>query len=168
MEAVDIKTFEPIYDINEMKKYDGFIAPDGGFYKVSKIHKHKPSHIAWADKYVTTKLNYIKLLVNPTNSFLYTISRLKNKQDILIHFYGYIYYGHDAFDRSPIIKYPDQSINGVCATQTQLNSLFNILEENDELQYMTTYSQDKVEEDRHERYVDDLISRSIDRRKKYE
>lgn len=162
MEEVDFKTFEPIDDINEIKKYDGFIAPDGSFYKVSKFYKHKPSHIAWADKFMTTKLNYIKLLANPTNSFLDIISRLRNKQDILIHFYGYIYYEHDAFDRLPIIIYPDETINGICASQTQLNSLFKILKENNELQYITVRSQDKVEEDRHEKYVDDLISRSIE------
>lgn len=168
MEEIDEKTFEPIYDLKEIKKYDGFIAPDGSFYKVSKIHKHKPSHIAWANKYVTTKLDYIKFLSNPTKSFLYTVSRLKNKQNILIHIYGYIYYGHDAFNRTPIIIYPDETINGVCSTQTQLDTLFNIMKENGELQYMTTYYQDKVEEDKHERYVDDFISKSIDRRKKHE
>lgn len=32
---LDENTFKPISDIYEIIKYDGFIAPDGSFYKVS-------------------------------------------------------------------------------------------------------------------------------------
>lgn len=42
---LDENTFKPISDIYEIIKYDGFIAPDGSFYKVSIKNKHKPTHI---------------------------------------------------------------------------------------------------------------------------
>ena len=44
-------SFDKISDLNEMIKYDGFIAPDGSFYKVSIKNKHNPTHISWAEEY---------------------------------------------------------------------------------------------------------------------
>lgn len=165
MNNIDSNMFIPVYDLKIAKDYDGFIAPDGGFYKVSKKNKHNPSHIALANEYVINKLDYVKLLANPTGSFLYTISRLKNKQDILIHFYGYVYYGHDAFDKKPIIIYPDETINGVSANSLQLNILFNILRDNDELSHVSVGVYDNVKENKYQSYKDNYISNLLDRRK---
>lgn len=155
-------SFEPTKDINEIAKYDGFIAPDGSFYKVSIKNKHKPTHIEWADYFVTRKLDYVKRLANPQGSLLYIISRLDNKQDVLVHFYGYVYYGHDAASRKPIIIYPDSSVNEREITEEQLNTLFNILRKNDEFNDFYISHEEKINHDKHERYVDRFISREIE------
>ena len=155
-------SFEPTKDINEIAKYDGFIAPDGSFYKVSIKNKHKPTHIEWADYFVTRKLDYVKRLTNPQGSLLYIISRLDNKQDVLVHFYGYVNYGHDAASRKPIIIYPDRSVNEREITEEQLNTLFNILRKNDEFNDFYISHEEKINHDKHERYVDRFISREIE------
>lgn len=165
MSSINDSSFLPTYDINEAKEYDGFIAPDGGFYKVSIKNKHKPTHIQWADKFVVSKLNYIKLLANPSESLLYELSRLKNKQDILIHFYGYVYFGHDSYDRKPRIIYPDESVNNVSVTKEQLAVIYDILDKNNELSYMSFDFEDKIREDKLNAYVDGYISDLLDRRK---
>ena len=155
-------SFEPTKDINEIAKYDGFIAPDGSFYKVSIKNKHKPTHIEWADYFVTRKLDYVKRLANPQGSLLYIISRLDNKQDVLVNFYGYVYYGHDAASRKTIIIYPDRSVNEREITEEQLNTLFNILRKNDEFNDFYISHEEKINHDKHERYVDRFISREIE------
>lgn len=157
-------SFDKISDLNEMIKYDGFIAPDGSFYKVSIKNKHNPTHIMWAEEYVTKKLDYVKRLANPNGSLLYIISKLKNKQDLLVHFYGYVYYGHDAESRKAIIIYPDKTINEKEVTNDQLNTLFGILRENEELDDFYIPHEEKINQDRHERYVDKYISKEIERR----
>lgn len=100
MKKFDFNNYNTIEDC---VNYDGFIAPNGNFYKVSVCNKHKPTHNEWADKYVLEKLNYVKELANPSGSFLYTMSRLKSKLEILIHFYGYVYYGHSLHDRTLLL-----------------------------------------------------------------
>lgn len=158
-----INEFLPLSDIDKIKEYDGFISTDGKFYPVSIKNKHNPTHHEWAYNYVTKKLDYIKKLSNPSNSFLYTISRLKSKQDILIHFYGYIYYGHDAFTKRPIIIYPDNTINNIYVTEKQLDMLFKVLKVNCEIDELYVNYEEKIIEDRHEKYVDELISKEIER-----
>ena len=160
---IDESTFKPILDINEIAKYDGFIAPDGSFYKVSIKNKHNPTHIEWAEEYVTKRLDYVKYLANPSGSFLYTISRLDNKQDILIHFYGYIYYGHDAESRKAILIYPDVLINDKKTTSSQLNTLFNILRKKEEFDDFYMSYEEKINHDRHERYVQKYIENELER-----
>lgn len=161
---LDENAFKPISDINEIIKYDGFIAPDGSFYKVSIKNKHNPTHIEWAEEYVTRKLDYVKRLANPSGSLLYIISRLKNKQDVLVHFYGYVYYGHDAESRKPIIIYPDRSVNEREINDEQLNTLFNILRKSGEYNDSYMSHEEKLNNDRFENYVDRFIENEIERR----
>lgn len=159
-------TFEVINDINIIKNYDGFIDPIGNFYKVSKKNKHNPTHIEWADEFVTKKLDYIKQLCNPSGSFLYTISRLKNKQEILVHFYGFIYYGHDAYTRKPIIIFPDNAINDKYVSKEQIEMLFKILHENNELDDFYLTYEEQIQDNKHEKYVDSFITKTIERNEK--
>ena len=142
-----------ISDKEELGKYDGFIAPNGDFYIVSEKNKHSPTHFEWADYFVTHKTNYIKNLANPSGSFLYTISRLKTKQDILIHFYGFIYYGHDLVLRKPILIYPNYSINNMEITNFQHDVLWKVLYTNDELSYYPCNYVDEEHNKIHDKYV---------------
>ena len=137
----------------ELGLYDGFISPNGDFYIVSKKNKHTPTHYEWADYYVVNETNYIKNLANPNGSFLYTISRLKTKQDILIHYYGFVYYGHDAMNRKPILIYPNYNINNMEITKFQYDVLWNILYLNDELSYYPSNFVDEEHNKMHDKYV---------------
>lgn len=55
---------EPVNKISEVYGYDGFIAPDGNFYRVRKIGTNEYSHAAWAYHYL--KDNYDIRVNNPT------------------------------------------------------------------------------------------------------
>ena len=142
---------------DELGMYDGFISPDGDFYIVSDKYKHTPTHFQWADYFVTHKTDYIKNLANPSGSFLYTISRLNTKQDILIHFYGFIYYGHDFIERKPILIYPIYDINNMEITNFQYDVLWKILYENDELSYLPCNFVDDSHNKMHDKYVKKYI-----------
>ena len=91
------------------------------------------------------------------------MTKLKDKQDVLIHFYGFIYYGHDAYTRKPIIIYPDDTINSKCVSKEQIETLFKILRANEELTDLYSAYEEKIQDDRHEKYVDNLIARTIER-----
>ena len=149
--------FNEYYDVKDCIDYDGFIAPNGNFYRVSFCNKHNPTHNQWADEFVTNKLDYIKQLANPVGSFLYTISKLNGKIEILIHFYGFIYYGHNSYDRKPIIIYPNYNINNKEVTFEQYNKLFDILYEKNETMYLPINLLEEKDQINHERYVDDYI-----------
>ena len=151
--------FNKYTDVEDCINYDGFIAPSGEFYRVSVCNKHKPTHNEWADKYVLEKSDYVKELTRASSSFLYTMSRLKSKLEILMHFYGYIYYGHNLHNRAPIIIYPNSDINNKEVSTMQYNMLFDILYERDELMYLPVMALDEVKDKNHDKYVDDFINR---------
>lgn len=151
--------FNKYTNVEDCINYDGFIAPGGEFYRVSVCNKHKPTHNEWADKFVLEKLDYIKELTRASGSFLYTMSRLKNKLEILMHFYGYIYYGHNLYDRAPIIIYPNSDINNKEVSTMQYNMLFDILYERDELMYLPVMALEEVKDKNHDKYVDDFINK---------
>lgn len=151
--------FNKYTNVEDCINYDGFIAPGGEFYRVSVCNKHKPTHNEWADKFVLEKLDYIKELTRASGSFLYTMSRLKNKLEILMHFYGYIYYGHNLYDRAPIIIYPNSDINNKEVSTMQYNMLFDILYERDELMYLPVMTLEEIKDKNHDKYVDDFINK---------
>lgn len=151
--------FNKYTNVEDCINYDGFIAPGGEFYRVSVCNKHKPTHNEWADKFVLEKSDYVKELTRASGSFLYTMSRLKSKLEILMHFYGYIYYGHNLHDRAPIIIYPNSNINNKEVSTMQYNMLFDILYERDELMYLPVMALEEVKDKNHDKYVDDFINK---------
>lgn len=153
--------FNKYTNVEDCINYDGFIAPGGEFYRVSVCNKHKPTHNEWADKFVLEKLDYIKELARASGSFLYTMSRLKSKLEILMHFYGYIYYGHNLHDRVPIIIYPNNDINNKEVSTMQYNMLFDILYERDELMFLLVMALEEVKDKNHDKYVDDYINKRL-------
>ena len=144
------------------KKFNGFISPDGKFYMVSKKNEHLPSHQVWANNFVLNNTNFVKLLAKPNKSFLYTISRLKDKQDMLIHFYGYIYYSHDEYSKKPIVMYPDSNINDQMVTREQKDMLFNVMIHNYEEEYYPENIIDYEDSEKHNDYVDRFICKRLE------
>lgn len=142
--------------------YNGFIGPDGNFYIVSSKASHEPTHEEWATNFVLNNTNYISLLLDPSGSMLFTLSKLKSKQDMLIHFYGYVYYSHDLFTREPIIICPDYEINNVKITKQQEYMLYEIMSENNELENFPFDVKRYVDEEKHNLYVDRFICKRLE------
>lgn len=152
------------YTINPdiAKDYNGFISPDGKFYLVSKKSSHLPTHQEWAENFVLNNTNFIKLLARPNKSFLYTISRLKDRQEMLIHFYGYIYYSHDELSKKPILIYPDFDINNKLVTKEQKDILFKVMLLNYEEDYYPEYTKEYEDCEKHNEYVNRFICKRLE------
>ena len=159
---VNEETFIPIKDDKIACNYDGFISPDGDFYKVSIRNKHTPTHHEWANVYINKKTDYNKIMQTPSVKLLYTASRLHSKYEILIHFYGYVCYAHNSYTKDPIIVYPNENINGKRATEKQKDMLFRILNNNDELDEVNFNYDDNTLDDVHDSYVNRFISDEIE------
>lgn len=125
----DIKGYD---DVSNIKRYDGFIGPDGLFYKVKKQYSNdiNLSHLTWAEYYLSHDKEKLSNLLTPSYSVLYILSRLSSKQDILIHFFGFVYYSHDYLTHEPIIIPPDPMYNSQNITSEQLDTLYEIMKNN--------------------------------------
>lgn len=145
------------------KDCNGFISPDGKFYIISHKSSHSPTHEQWATKFILTNTNYLKDIQNTTGSLLYTISKLKEKQDILIHIYGYVYFSYSGeYSTEPIIIFPDEKINDKKVTTEQKNILFDICKINGEDSICYFDCEKSFEENKHDSYVQRFISRRVD------
>lgn len=109
----------------ELKGYDGFIDQEGKFYKVRSFFEDKnKSHYEWADKYIK---DYI---LNETNkNKLYKLKDYLKKDpvEILINYFGFIYYSHDNEFNKPIVRGPNSRMGGFKPTNVQLNKLMNLM-----------------------------------------
>lgn len=118
--------------INEdLKGYDGFIDQEGEFYKVKKsfINKNE-GHYEWADEYIKKYL-YSEFSINK----LYKLKKelLKNDPvEVLINYFGFIYYSHDVECKKPIVIGPNSRFGGFKPSDKQLNMLMNIMILNNE------------------------------------
>lgn len=121
-------------DVLLYHKYDGFISPDGKYYKVKlrKSDMRRDSHNHWAQKFIEEKLNVSELKIRTTCSMLYGLSQINGPAEILVHYFGYIYYSHDPIYYKPIIKLPNHKIAGHKATERQLDALFELMLINNE------------------------------------
>ena len=126
-ELIDGKWFDfiPTKDFKEASTYNGFIDPDGNFYKVNKKMAHYTSHDLWAEYYM--KKNNMK------------IGFFKSKYvEVLRKKYGYLLYTHNEVDgkkRQPIVYLPLMNFGGVSMSKKQSEMLYEIMKINDELEY---------------------------------
>lgn len=114
--------FEPIVGLDsegKIKDYDGFIDPEGNFYKVSKIYKHKPTHEDWAFYYLTEKSHkYIDDFVNASLKESFKLNKYKDSQALLLHFYNWVYVGHAQNpNRGAIIVFPKDNEENITREQ---------------------------------------------------
>ncbi len=125
----DIKGYK---DLSNIVDYDGFIDPNGLFYKVKKKYSNdiSVSHLTWAEYYLSQDKDKLNNLLTPSYSVLYILSKLNSKQDILINFFGFVYYSHDYLTREPIIIPPDPMYNDKSITSEQLDTLYEIMNNN--------------------------------------
>lgn len=144
------------------KECNGFISPDGKFYIVSKKSCHHPTHEEWASAFVLSNTNYLSDIQNTNGSLLYTISKLTEKQDILIHIYGYVYFSYSGeYSTEPIIIFPDEKINDKKVSIEQKNILFDIAKINGEDSICYFDCEKSFEENKHDSYVQRFIARRV-------
>jgi len=119
----------------ENAQYDGFIGPDGAFYRVKlkfqDKYDEKATHYTWAEAFVKEKLDYQSLRLDPHYSTIYMLSKLSTPLDLLIHHYGFVYYSHEHVLHKPIVIAPKGEF-GPIANNTQLNVLWEIMLQNNE------------------------------------
>ena len=170
--------FTPTYDPKQAANYEGYIGPNGEFYKVSKKFIHEPMHGDWA-------FEFIRYMDEQGKKGFDMADELKagGPHRLLINKnHGFIYYSHNTHPQrknEPIIVLPKnyvflkkrkQKLYGI--TQKQLEMLYNILAENNELRYLPEKLQKAVgdlalirkqaEDDLHENYVDRFIQKRLD------
>lgn len=103
-------------------KSDLFIDQDGLFYQVKKtISKSSINHNIWAIEYLKSINDNLKYYISPT--------------EVLIHKYGFLYYGHDELLYKPIIKITNPLYFDKHVSDKQLDSLFEIMYLNNEDPY---------------------------------
>lgn len=155
--------FEYTYNPSIANDCNGFITPDGTFYIISNKSEHIPTHEQWASKFILYKTNYIHDIQKVTSSLMYAISRLKNKSDILMHIYGYIYFSYSGiYSKEPLIIFPDEKINDKKVTDEQKNMLFDIAKLSGEDKVYYYDFDNNISEDMHNSYVQKFISRRIE------
>lgn len=125
----------PTYNPVVAKDYDGFIGRDGAFYMVSKKYKHNPTHEDWAEWYLIET----KKFINDYKTFKGWLDLCKydEKQSILIHRHGYVYYGHsEKTSRGVIYVFPRDDKRNISTEQTKM--LEDIMLLNNEIDALTT------------------------------
>lgn len=150
-------------DPSVAKDCNGFIAPNGDFYIISNKSSHKPTHDDWASNFVCKQTDYLKDIQNTTSSLVYTISKLKDKQDILMYIYGYVYFSYSGeHSTEPVIIFPDEKINDRKVTVEQKNMLFDIAKLSGEDKVYYFDYDDSIREKKHSSYVQRYISRRVE------
>lgn len=126
--------FNKYDDVTKVYRYNGFIAPDGSYYKVCSKNSdfRKDTHNMWAETFIKEKLNIKEFKFNPTASAIITLSKLSGPADILINCFGYVYYSHEPIYYKPIIKIPNPKMSGIKCSEEQLNTLYMLMLLNNE------------------------------------
>lgn len=131
-------------DILKIKDYDGFISPDGYFYKVKKHREENKDHNLWAKAFLEKYGMNLELKLD-TDSLIFQLSSFRGgPSDSLVQLYGYIYYSHDGMFYKPIIQLPNPKLFGKRATEDSLDMLYNILLINDEKKAIDAIFRDNV------------------------
>ncbi len=103
-------------------KSDLFIDQNGLYYQVKKtISKSQINHNIWATEYLKSINDNLEYYISPS--------------EVLIHKYGFLYYGHDELLYKPIVKIANPLFFNKRASEQQLDSLFEIMYLNNEDPY---------------------------------
>lgn len=115
------------YELNVSEYFDGFIDPQGKYYKVKEKGTKEDLFNTWSKKYIEiiTQVYYTELRFNYKN--ILNIKKINSFTELLINLFGYVYYNHDSDKNQPIIKLPDPNLCDVCATSDQIEALYQIM-----------------------------------------
>ncbi len=122
----DLKKYDEI-----IKGWDGFIDPEGYFYKVKEMgEKDDCDHLIWVDTYLKHNL-----YSNFSMAKLLEVKEILSKKDpvdYMVNYLGFIYYSHETEFYQPLVGGPNPRINGKKATTKQLEKLMKIMLINNE------------------------------------
>ena len=123
--------FNP-YEINVSEYFDGFIDPNGNYYKVKEKGTREEIFNIWAKEYIEkiTSKYYIELRFNYQN--ILNLKKIQSFTELLINLFGFVYYNHDSELNKPIIKLPDPNLCNISATYDQIEALYHIMKLNNE------------------------------------
>lgn len=129
MEEVSVTVIPFSIDkLNKVKGYDGFIDPEGNFYKVCERDRLVAAHDHFAEVFVLFKYN------DDINEKYKKFQKLKSKysnirlapKDILINLYGFVNYEHINSGYVEITP-PEKEYLGFELTDAQFNTITELL-----------------------------------------
>ena len=120
------------YEIDVSEYFDGFIDPQGKYYKVKEKGTKEDLFNIWAKQFIEliTNVYYTELKFNYKN--ILNVKKIESFTDLLINLFGYVYYNHDSKYNKPIIKLPDPNLCNISATSDQIEALYHIMTLNNE------------------------------------
>ena len=129
MEEVSVTVIPFSIDkLNKVKGYDGFIDPEGNFYKVCERDRLVAAHDHFAEVFVLFKYN------DDINEKYKKFQKLKSKysnirlapKDILINLYGFVNYEHINSCYVEITP-PEKEYSGLELTNAQFNTITELM-----------------------------------------
>lgn len=120
--------FHP-YKLDLAEFYDGFIDPNGYYYRVKVKGEDNNYHDLWAEQYIK---NASKIDLSIDFASFSQLRKINNFTDFLVNVFGFAYYNHDSIFMQPIIKLPNPDFAQKNATSDQIETLFQIMSINNE------------------------------------
>ncbi len=127
--------FHP-YKLELAEFYDGFIDPNGHYYRVKVKGEDNNYHDLWAEQYIR-HASTVDLSID-LSSFS-KLREINNFTDYLVNVLGFAYYNHGSIFMQPIIKLPNPDIAQKKATSDQIETLFQIMTINNEHPLSTNF-----------------------------
>ena len=131
--------FEQVDPKGKLKGFEGYIGPNGEFYKVSKIYVHHPSHETWALDYIHDYLEEYKI---DFKKHMFELSKYADSAGLLVHRYGYVSFTHSQYgNRKPGFIFPFDNVNNLNYKQKNTFKLLLMLNDYDYYnEFMNNYN----------------------------
>ena len=111
----------------ELKGFEGYIGPNGEFYKVSLCYVHHPSHDEWAFDFIH---DYYPLYQKDLKKHFFEVSRYADASGLIIHRYGFVGYTHSQYkNRKAGFVFPFDNYNNLTDRQKTTMKLLLFLNE---------------------------------------
>lgn len=150
-------------ELQYVKGWDGFVSPEGLFYKVIERNRNTPAHDVFAE-YLSTEILHTNIK-EIQEKFIVNNDKIRNHKlsykDIIIHVFGFVNYEYEY--KALNLTGPDYYINRKKITNEQINTISKLIiinkdsneainflfdddrkSNNHELQYVKTMNQTKL------------------------
>ncbi len=147
--------FNKYYDPKDVEKYELFIGPDGEYYKVKTNYESDENctHYKWAEEYLKTICRG-DILEKPIIK-----NKCKTPLEVLINLYGFVRYTHSYGCPKVFMDIPNRDYFGYTMSKEQINSIYNLLDYNNEKLDEETIKKIHREDDGYEVKVDQVFRR---------
>ena len=111
----------------EIKGFEGYIGPNGEFYKTSLNYVHHPSHEDWAFNFIH---DYYPLYKEDIKKHPYEITKYADASALLVHRYGFVGYTHSQYkNRKAGFVFPFDNYDNLTYNQKITMKLLLLLNE---------------------------------------